>query len=93
MLQNLAWQPIDPLTHAQLSMFHALGDQIRLSNDDRRRALNLDDKTWSKWMDFLLDGPLPAQPPASEMLRRLGEVSLNLTLVAARTAECVPTDR
>jgi hypothetical protein len=82
MLRNLAWQATDTLTRAQLAMFHGLGDQIRLTEDDRRRALNLDDRTWSAWTDFLSDGPLPAEPPLPEMLRRLGETTFHLTTVA-----------
>ncbi|MEA2739012.1 MAG: hypothetical protein QOH05_2319 [Acetobacteraceae bacterium] len=81
MLRNLAWQATDTLTRAQLTMFHTLGDQISLTEDDRRRALNLDDRAWSAWTDFLSDGPLPAEPPLPEMLRRLGETAFNLSVV------------
>jgi len=56
MLRNLAWDKTDELTRAQLAMFHALGDEIRLSEDDRRRALDLDDGTWAEWQAFLADG-------------------------------------
>jgi hypothetical protein len=80
MLRNLAWQATDNLTRAQLTMFHALGDQIRLTQDDRRRALDLDDRTWLAWSDFLADdGSLPVEPPLPEMLRRLGETAFNLS--------------
>jgi hypothetical protein len=82
MLQNLAWQAFDTLTRAQLAMFNALGDQINLTQDDRRRALNLDDQTWTAWADFQSDGPLPGEPPVPEMLRRLGETTFNLAAVA-----------
>jgi hypothetical protein len=82
MLRNLAWQKIDDLTRVQLAMFHALGDQINLTADDRRRALDLDDRCWVAWTDFLSDGPLPAEPAAPEMLRRLGETAFNIAVVA-----------
>jgi hypothetical protein len=83
MLQDPAWQAIDDLTRAQLTMFHALGDHASLTGDDRRRALALDDRTWSAWLAFLSDGPLPAEPPLPEMLRRVGEAAFHLS----RTAE------
>ena len=86
MLRNLPWQAIDTITRAQLSMVHALGDQINLTPDDRRRALNLDDRTWKAWTDFLTNGPLPAEPPLPEMLQRLGEAAFNLSMVAEQRA-------
>jgi hypothetical protein len=79
MLRNLAWQATDDFTRAQLALFHGLGDQISLTGEDRRRALNLDDQTWTA---FLSDGPLPAEPPLPEMLRRLGETAYALSMVA-----------
>ena len=82
MLRNLTWQATDNLTRAQLEMFHALGDQISLTQDDRRRALNLDDLTWMAWMDFLSDGPLPVEPTLPEMLRRVSETAFNMSMVA-----------
>jgi hypothetical protein len=84
MLRNLAWAATDTLTRAQLAMFHGLGDQVRLTEDDRRRALDLDDRTWAAWTDFLSDGPLPAEPKLPEMLRRLGETTYNLAMLADR---------
>jgi hypothetical protein len=82
MLQHLALPAIDNLTRAQLAMFHALGDHASLTEDDRRRALDLDNRTWTAWSDFLSDGPLPAEPPLPEMLRRLGETAFHLSMVA-----------
>jgi hypothetical protein len=79
MLQNLAWQATDELTRAQLAMFHGLGDQISLTGEDRRRALDLDEHAWAAWTDFLSEGPLPAEPPLPEMLRRLGETAFQLS--------------
>jgi hypothetical protein len=82
MLRNLAWQATDDLTRAQLAMFQAVGDQIKLTADDRRQALDLDNAVWTAWTDFLSDGPLPAEPPLPEMLRRLGETAYALSMVA-----------
>ncbi|MDR3532140.1 MAG: hypothetical protein P4L90_16515 [Rhodopila sp.] len=82
MLRNLAWQATDELTRAQLAMFHTLGDEISLTQDDRRRALNLDERAWVQWVDFLSDGPLPAKPPLPEILRRLAETASNLSIMA-----------
>ena len=84
MLRNLAWQATDTLTRAQFVMFHALADQINLTQDDRRRALDLDDLNWTAWSDFLHDGPLPAEPPLSDLLRRVGQTSFNLSIMADR---------
>jgi hypothetical protein len=82
MLRNLAWEKIDELTRAQLAMFHALSDAIALSADDRRRVLDLDDRTWAAWAAFLSDGPLPAEPALPEMLLRLGKAAFCLSVVA-----------
>jgi hypothetical protein len=82
MLRERAWQATDDLTRAQLVMFHELGDQIHLSEEDRRRALNLDDRTWMAWVNFLAEGPLPPEPAAQEMLRRLGKAAFNLMVMA-----------
>jgi hypothetical protein len=82
MLRDPAWQETDDLTRAQLAMFHALGDHASLTEDARRRALALDDRTWTAWRDFLSDGPLPPEPPLPEMLRRVGEVAFHLSMVA-----------
>jgi hypothetical protein len=82
MLRNLAWQATDDLTRTQLAMFHMLGDQISLTRDDRRRALDLDDRTWAAWTDFMAEGPLPSEPSLPDMLRRLGETTFHLSVVA-----------
>jgi hypothetical protein len=84
MLQDPAWQATDALTRAQLAMFHALGDQINMTENDRRHALNLDDSTWRAWTVFRSDGPLPAEPPEPDMLLRLGVTVFNLSVVAER---------
>lgn len=83
--QAPVWRTTDNLTRAQLAMFHALGDQISLSEDDRRRALDLDDRTWQAWVNFLANGPLPADPTSHEMLRRLGKAAFILSIMAERT--------
>ena len=82
MLRNLAWQATDTLTRAQLAMFHGLADEISLTQDDRRRALNLDDRAWLEWTDFMTDGPLPAAPALPEMLGLLADAAFCLSVVA-----------
>jgi hypothetical protein len=86
MLQNPAWQATDDFTRAQLAMFHSLSDQIRLSQDDRRLALDLDDRGWMAWSDFMVEGRLPAEPSLPEMLLRLGETTYALSLAAEQKA-------
>jgi hypothetical protein len=81
MLLNPVWPATDNIHRAQLTMFHALGDQIGLTEDDRRRALDLDDLAWRDWRNFLADGPLPATPNSQEMLRRLGKAAFILSIV------------
>jgi hypothetical protein len=87
MLRNPAWQATDNLTRAQLELFQALADQMSLSQDDRRRALGLDDRTWSAWMDSLADGPLPAEPPLPLMLRCLAEAAFSLSVMTQYRAD------
>lgn len=82
MLRNLAWQLVDDVARAQLAMFHAVGDKVSLTEDDRRRALGLDDGAWAAWTDFLAAGSLPTAPPLPEMLQRLGQTSYNLSVLA-----------
>ena len=82
MLENLAWQATDTLTRAQLAMFHALGDEIRLTQDDRRRALDMPERAWLQWIDFMTDGPLPAAPALPEMLRLLADATFCLSVLA-----------
>jgi hypothetical protein len=86
MLQSLACPVNTDVIRAQLSMFHDQSDRINLTDDDRRRALDLDDRTWVTWTDFMTDGPLPAEPPLPEMLRRLGETAYCLSMIAEREA-------
>jgi len=81
MLRNLAWHATDAIILAQLRMVHTLADQIGLTSDDRRRALNLTEREWQTWTKFLADGPLPAEPPLAEMLLRLAEVAFNLAML------------
>jgi hypothetical protein len=82
MVPAFDWQAGDDIARSQLDLFHGLSDRINLTPDDRRRALNLTERDWRAWQAFLADGPVPAQPPVAEMLRRLGHVTFNLALVA-----------
>nr|WP_294526602.1 hypothetical protein [uncultured Rhodopila sp.] len=82
MVPALDWQASFEVARSQLDLFHDLSDRISLTPDDRRRALNLTERDWRAWHAFLSDGPMPKQPPLPEMLRRLGHVAFNLTVVA-----------
>ncbi len=85
MLRNLAWQATDTLTRTQFRMVQELGNSISLTEDDRRRALELDRTDWQAWCEFETDeGPLPAYPPMPEMLLRLGRAAFNLAHLAER---------
>jgi hypothetical protein len=86
MLRDLAWQMDDDLTRAQLGIFHAQANEMRLSADARRQALGLDEPNWAAWAAFLLCGPLPAEPAVPEMLRRLGEVTFRLSVAVEGAA-------
>jgi hypothetical protein len=84
MLQNPNWSTTDTLARSQFRVFSSLGEQLQLSEDARRRVLLLSQQEWTHWTDFLDDGPLPAQPQAPVMLRRLGSASYRLAMMAER---------
>jgi hypothetical protein len=81
MLQAANRQANDDIARAQLGLFHDLSDRINLAPEERRRALDLGDGDWRAWDDFLADGPLPSWPPLPDMLRRLGSVVFNLSIM------------
>jgi hypothetical protein len=82
MLQSMTWLATDNLARSQFRMFNELGEQMRLSEDDQRRALLLSEQEWSAWSDFRQYGPLPAQPQLPVMLRRLGSANHLLAVIA-----------
>jgi hypothetical protein len=82
MLQSMTWRATDELARSQFHLFAELGEQMQLTEDERRRALSLSDQEWSDWSEFVQDGPLPAQPQLSVMLRRLGSASHRLVVLA-----------
>ena len=84
MLQSMTWLANDHLARNQFQVFSELGEQMQLSEDDRRRVLLLSEQEWSDWSDFLDDGPMPAQPQLPVMLRRLGTASHRLAVLADR---------
>jgi len=86
MLQSMTWFATDNLARSQFQLFSAIGEQMQLSDDDRRRVLLLSENEWTQWSDFCQDGPLPAQPQLPVMLRRLGSASHRLSTLADRTA-------
>ena len=83
MLHSTGPWPTDHLARAQFHMLNQLGDAMNLAPDDRRRALDLSDRDWTAWNEFLLRRrTLPACPPLPDMLQRLAKVSFNLAVVA-----------
>jgi hypothetical protein len=80
----MSWLATDHLTRSQFQLFSRLGEQMQLSEDDRRRVLLLSEQEWSDWSDFLQDGALPAQPQLPVMLQRLGSASHRLAVMADR---------
>ena len=83
MPRSIAWREIDSIARAQLSLLNQLGDMMRLTPDDRRRALNLNDREWHDWTDFLTrQSALPSRPTLPDMLQRVAHVAFNLCLVA-----------
>jgi hypothetical protein len=82
MLQSMTWLATDKLARNQFQMFNELGEQMQLSEDDRRRELLLSEQEWSAWSDFRQHGPLPAQPQLPVMLRRLGNATHRLAVMA-----------
>ena len=85
MLQSMTWFATDNLARSQFQLFSEIGEQMQLSDDDRRRVLLLSEHEWTQWSDFCQDGPLPAQPQLPVMLRRLGSASHRLATLADRT--------
>jgi hypothetical protein len=84
MLQSMTWCATDNLAKSQFQVFSQIGEQMQLSQDDKRRVLLLSEREWSDWADFLQDGPLPPQPQLPVMLRRLGIASHRLAVLADR---------
>ena len=87
------------LARMQLTLFQAAADGLCLSQDDRRRALQLDHQAWMAWLDCLTGGPLPEHPPLPKMLRRIAQTVFELSVLAeqpgrprdaARGAGCRP---
>jgi hypothetical protein len=84
MLQSMTWFATDRLARSQFQVFSEIGEQMRLSDDDQRRVLLLTKQEWADWSEFRHDGPLPAQPQLPVMLRRLGNASHRLAVIADR---------
>ena len=84
MLQSMTWYATDTLARSQFQMFSQLGEEMQLSKDDQRRVLLLSPQEWADWSEFVDDGALPAQPQLPVMLRRLGNASHRLAVLADR---------
>jgi hypothetical protein len=87
MLQSMTWFATDNLARSQFELFSEIGEQMKLSDEARRRVLGLSEQEWAQWSDFCQDdGPLPAQPQLPAMLRRLGSASHRLAALADRAS-------
>ncbi len=84
MLRNLSWEVTDALARQQLQLYRAVGEEMRLSEEERRQALLLSEQEWAAWTDFLDEGDLPAEPSLPEMLQRLGSATWHLATLAER---------
>lgn len=84
MLRNLSWEMTDALARQQWQLYRAVGEEMRISDADRRRALLLSEQEWAAWSGFLDAGDLPAEPPLPVMLRRLGSATWKLASLAER---------
>lgn len=83
MASSIPERPNDAIARAQLVMLNRLGDAVRLSPDDRRRALNLSDYEWQSWIAFQeRQRPMPPRPVLADMLQRVAYASFNLVVVA-----------
>ena len=78
MLRNLSWEMTDALARQQWQLYRAVGEEMRISDEARRRVLLLSEREWSAWAEFASDGDLPAEPPLPVMLRRLGSATWKL---------------
>lgn len=76
---------IDALARNQLHVFDRVGNEITISDDDRRRVLLLSPQQWSAWAQVRDGGPVPAEPGLSVMLRRLGSATHRLARLAERS--------
>ena len=84
MLRNLSWEMTDALARQQWQLYRAVGEKLRITDDDRRRVLLLSEQEWSAWSEFASDGELPAEPPLPVMLRRLGSATWKLASLSDR---------
>ena len=74
----------DTLVRNQFGVFDMIGNEITISDDDRRRVLLLSPTEWSAWSMMRDGGPVPAEPGLPVMLRRLGAATHRLARIAER---------
>lgn len=74
------------LLRNQFSALRLVGAPLQLDEDRQRRMLLVPEQDWSGWSNFLRDGPLPSNPSAPTMLRRLGAATYRLAALAGRRA-------
>jgi hypothetical protein len=72
----------ESLLRGQIRVFREVGKDISLDEERARRVLLLSGDDWSRWSAFSSDGPMPAAPSISVMLRRLGAATYRLVALA-----------
>ena len=72
------------LVRNQFRQLHIVGTQVKLDEERQRRLLLVSQSDWRDWSVFLRDGPLPARPEVTVMLRRLGAATYRLAALAER---------
>ena len=68
----------------QFRTLDMVSQPLNLDRDRQRRVLLIGQRDWMRWSNFLRDGPLPAHPAPSVMLRRLGTATYRLASLAER---------
>jgi hypothetical protein len=72
------------LARNQFDAFDRIGNEITISDEERRRVLLLSEAQWSEWSRVRDGGPVPNEPGLPLMLRRLGAATHRLTRIAER---------
>jgi hypothetical protein len=79
---NVACRATDFLARLQFGMLNQLGEDAKVSVDDRRTALELTEPEWQAWIDFLEQRrALPPGPNLPDMLQRIARLAYGLALI------------
>lgn len=85
-MNHFQQSPAALLLRDQFQVLDSVGVPLALNEERRRRILLIDRQAWPQWLRFLRNGPLPAQPEVSVMLRRLATATFRLATLAERHA-------